>query len=109
MQTLRSRLTYTPVEVKFGTSGRRGEIVHLTPLEIYINVAAEIEYLRSIGVEPGDFYVALDLRPSSPQICQTVVRAACDGGMRPVNLGRIPTPALANYAWARGRPGIMVT
>ena len=83
--------------------------MHLTPLEIYVNVTAEIEYLQSIGLDAGDFYVALDLRPSSPRICQDVVRAVCDAGMRPVNLGRIPTPALANYAWARHRPSIMVT
>jgi phosphomannomutase len=109
MDTLRSRLTYKPRELQFGTSGRRGEIAHLTPLEIYVNVTAELEYLRSIGLERGDFYVALDLRQSSPRICQTVLRAACDAGMRAVNLGRIPTPALANYAWARGRASIMVT
>ena len=36
-----------PRELQFGTSGRRGEIVHLTPLEIYINVLAELEYLQS--------------------------------------------------------------
>jgi phosphomannomutase len=109
MATLESRLGYEPRELKFGTSGRRGEIVHLTPLEIYINVTAELEYLRSAGLERGDFYVALDLRPSSPGICRTVVRAALDAGMRPINLGRIPTPALACYAWARHRAGIMVT
>jgi phosphomannomutase len=109
MDTLRSRLNYTPRELQFGTSGRRGLIVDLTPLEIYINVTAELEYLQSTGLERGDFYVAFDLRPSSPRICQTVMRAACDAGMRPVNLGRIPTPALANYAWPRRRASIMVT
>jgi phosphomannomutase len=109
MDTLRSRLTYTPRELQFGTSGRRGEIVHLTPLEIYVNVLAELEYLQSIGLERGDFYVGLDLRPSSAGICKTVVRAVSDAGMRAVNLSRIPTPALANYAWPRGRASIMVT
>ena len=29
--------------------------------------------------------------------------------MQPVNLGWIPTPALADYGWSRGRAGIMVT
>jgi phosphomannomutase len=109
MDTLRSHLTYTPRELQFGTSGRRGQVADLTPLEIYTNVLSELEYLQSTGLERGDFYVALDLRPSSPRICQTVVRAACDAGMRPVNLGRIPTPALANYAWSRNRASIMVT
>jgi phosphomannomutase len=109
MDTLRSRLTYTPRELQFGTSGRRGEIAHLTPLEIYINVTAELEYLQSAGLDRGDLYLALDLRPSSPDLFRSVMRAACDSGMRPVNLGRIPTPALANYAWPRSRASIMIT
>ena len=43
---LQSALAYQPQELKFGTSGRRGEVVHLTDLEIYINALAEIEYLQ---------------------------------------------------------------
>ena len=44
-RTLRSRLAYEPRELKFGTSGRRGEIKDLTQLEVYINVTAELEFL----------------------------------------------------------------
>jgi len=122
---LHSRLVYAPRELRFGTSGRRGEVVDLTQLEIYINVSAEIEYLQSIAMSEGgiaaghELYLASDLRPSSTsfveaqqgrgEICQAVIRAALDGGMRPVNLGRIPTPALAHYALARERASIMVT
>ena len=115
MDTLRSRLTYTPRDLQFGTSGRRGEIAYLTPLEIYINVLAELEYLQSIPAAAGgivagqEFYVALDLRPSSPGICRSVERAIGDAGLRPVQLGRIPTPALAHYSWGRERGSIMVT
>jgi len=99
--------------------------VHLTQLEVYLNVAAEIAYLQSIprsegGIRPGDeFYVAHDLRPSSTsfvaaeqgrgEICQAVIRAAHDFGMRPVNLGPIPTPALAYYALSREAASVMVT
>src|SRR5215471_6665756 len=69
--TLRSRLVYHPQELKFGTSGRRGEVIHLTQLEVYINVLAELGYLQSRSVSEGgiirgeDFYFAYDLRPSS--------------------------------------------
>ncbi len=123
--TLRSRLAYEPQELKFGTSGRRGEVVHLTQLEIYINALAELRYLQSVppsegGIAPGDeFYFGYDLRPSSTryveqeqgrgEMCQAVERAIHDAGMRPVNLGRVPTPALAHYALARGNGSIMVT
>jgi phosphomannomutase len=115
MPTLRSQLSYTPKELQFGTSGRRGLIVDLTQLEIYINVTAELEYLQSLapgegGIRKGDdFYFALDLRPSSPDLCEAVERAVSDAGMRGVSLGRIPTPALMSYALSKGCASIMVT
>ena len=110
---LQSALSYTPQELKFGTSGRRGEVVHLTDLEIYINVLAELEYLQCClrrHRRPGDdFYYALDLRPSSERLCRAIERAIRDAGMQPVNMGRIPTPALMYYAVSRGKGSIMVT
>lgn len=123
--TLRSRLTYNPSELQFGTSGRRGLVTDLTQLEVYINVLAELEFLQSLppeagGVARGDeFYFAYDLRPSSTafvsqeyrrgEICQAVMRGLEDAGMRPVNLGAIPTPALAYYAFSGNKGSIMVT
>jgi phosphomannomutase len=111
--------------MQFGTSGRRGEVADLTQLEIYVNALAEIEYLQSLprsqgGIARGEeFYFAYDLRPSSSryaeeqqgrgEIAQAIERAIRDAGMHPVNLGRIPTPALACYALSRGRGSIMVT
>ncbi len=122
---LRSRLVYEPQELRFGTSGRRGEVVHLTQLEVYINVLAELEYLQSRTIVEGgtlrgqDFYFAYDLRPSSSkyvpsqggrgEIAQAVEGAIRDAGMQPVNLGRIPTPALTCYALSLGRGSIMIT
>jgi phosphomannomutase len=112
---LRSALTYTPQELKFGTSGRRGEVVHLTDLEIYINALGELEYLQLLSDDQGgitrgqDFYFALDLRPSSVRLAVAIERAIADAGMKPVNMGRIPTPALMAYAASRQRGSIMVT
>ena len=123
--TLRSHLAYEPQPLKFGTSGRRGPVVHLTQLEIYINAVAELRYLQSLppgegGIAAGDdFYFAYDLRPSSTtyveseqgrgEICQAIVRAISDAGLRPVNLGDLPTPALTYFALIRGKASIMVT
>jgi phosphomannomutase len=125
MDSLRSRLNYEPQELAFGTSGRRGKVVDLTQLEVYINALAELEYLQSLAPSAGgikqsdEFYFAYDLRPSSTEfvaweqgrgeIAQAIVAAISDAGMRAVNLGRIPTPALANFALARGKGSIMVT
>lgn len=123
--TLREALDYEPQTLRFGTSGRRGEVVHLSQLEVYINALAEIEYLQSLprsagGISPGDpFYFACDLRPSSTayvaaqggrgELAQAIQRAMMDAGMRPVYLGQIPTPALTYYALRQGHGSIMVT
>jgi phosphomannomutase len=125
MDSLRSRLNYEPQELGFGTSGRRGKVVDLTQLEVYLNALAELEYLQSLpssagGITRGDpFYFAYDLRPSSTEfvsqeqgrgeLAQAIVAAILDAGMQAVNLGRIPTPALASFALARGKGSMMVT
>lgn len=123
--SLRSHLQYEPQALQFGTSGRRGLVVHLTQLELYINALAELRYLQSLppsegGITQGDdLYFAYDLRPSSTEyvpgeggrgeLAQAIVRAIRDAGMRPVNMGAIPTPALANLAISRGKGSIMIT
>ena len=123
--SLRSGLKYEPRALEFGTSGRRGKVVDLTQLEVYINALAELQYLQSLDASEGgivrgqEFFFARDLRPSSDnfvpefegrgEIAQAIVAALRDAGMRPINLGAIPTPALTCYALARGKGSIMVT
>jgi phosphomannomutase len=123
--SLRAALDHVPVPLKFGTSGRRGEVVHLTQLEIYLNARAELDYLLSLAADAGgiragqDFYLAHDLRPTSTrfvpeqggrgEIAQAIERAIRDAGLRPVNLGAIPTPALMVYALARKCGSMMIT
>ncbi|KAJ5082674.1 Phosphoglucomutase first 3 domain-containing protein [Penicillium argentinense] len=121
--SLGAHLAYKPQSLKFGTSGRRGLIVDLTQLEIYINVLGELRYLQAKspadgGIEVGDdFYYAYDLRPSSIHyvepsrggLCQAVEQALRDAGMNPISLGAIPTPALTLFALQRAKGSIMVT
>ncbi len=125
MKTLRESLSYEPKILKFGTSGRRGLVVDLTQLEIYINAVAEMEYLQSLsmdegGIRKGDiFFFAYDLRPSSTQyvpeadgrgeIAQAIERAIRDVGMKPINLGTIPSPAITYHATTRGKGSMMIT
>jgi phosphomannomutase len=120
-----SRLSYEPRELGFGTSGRRGRVRDLTQMEIYICALGELQYLQSLPVEKGgitagdDFFYATDLRPSSTQfvpaeqgrgeIAQAIERAIRDSGMRPINCGLIPTPALACHALTRGKGSMMIT
>jgi phosphomannomutase len=123
--SLRARLDHLPQEVQFGTSGRRGPVAQLTQLEIFVNALAELEYLQSLpqaegGIVRGEeFFYAYDLRPSSSayvgepprrgELAQAVESAIRAAGLVPVNLGRIPTPALTAYALALGQGSIMVT
>ncbi|MCF7669800.1 MAG: hypothetical protein K9N48_08505 [Verrucomicrobia bacterium] len=118
-------LEYEPRELKFGTSGRRGDVKDLSQLEVYINALGELRYLKRLnkdegGIREGDeFYFGYDLRPSSikfetehggrGEIAQAIVQAITDAGLKPVNLGRIPTPAVMCYAIKRGKGSIMVT
>lgn len=123
--SLRAALNYEPQPLKFGTSGRRGEVIHLTQLEIYLNARAELDYLLALspgagGIRAGqEFFFACDLRPSSTrfvaeqggrgELAQAIERAVLDAGLTPVNLGSIPTPALTAYALARGCGSMMIT
>jgi len=122
---LQSHLNYEPRPLKFGTSGRRGLVVELTQLEVYINALAELEYLQNLpldqgGIAKGDeFFFAYDLRPSSTtfveehqgrgELAQAIECAILDSGMKPVNLGCIPTPALTFHALSKGRGSMMIT
>lgn len=125
MSTLREILDHEPKPLRFGTSGRRGRVVDLTQLEVYLNARAELDYLLSQppgegGIRPGqEFFIGHDLRPSSTryvpeqggrgELAQAIVRAVEDAGLRPVNLGPLPTPAVMFHAINRGGGSIMVT
>jgi phosphomannomutase len=125
MNSRRDTLTYEPVILKFGTSGRRGLVADLSQLEVYLNLRAEFDFLLELsaaegGVQPGSaVYIAYDLRQSStafvPQyrgrgeLAQTAIEAVEDAGLRPVLLGALPTPALTAYALWQGSASIMLT
>lgn len=98
--------------VRFGTSGARGLATQLTDFVAYAYARGFLQYLRELGELPAagaSVAVAGDFRPSTPRIMAAVLRAAADLGHRPVNCGRIPSPAVALYGLARRAPAIMVT
>ncbi|MDO9162712.1 MAG: hypothetical protein Q8N35_10630 [Methylococcaceae bacterium] len=123
--SLRQRLNYEPQALQFGTSGRRGLVVNLTQLEVFINAVAELEFLQSLpktegGIVRGEeFFYARDLRPSSSayvpeqqgrgELAQTIEQAIIHVGMKAVNLGQIPTPALTHYALLQDKGSMMIT
>jgi phosphomannomutase len=97
--------------VAFGTSGARGLVVHMTDRVCYAYTAGFLQYLEQIGELPRAGRVALagDLRSSTERIMGACLQAIADRGFSPVHAGRVPTPALAHYAFAECIPSLMVT
>ena len=61
------------------------------------------------GAPPDAMLVGRDLRPSSPQIAAACLRALRARGVRAIDCGVLPTPALALEAARRGAAAVMVT
>jgi len=90
---------------KFGTSGLRGLVTELTPDLI-------ADYTRAFLTacpHGGAVHVGWDLRPSSPAIAQVVISAVQAAGLRAIQVGPVPTPALALGSMSAGHAAIMVT
>ena len=91
--------------LKFGTSGLRGLVTEMTPEAVAQYTHAFLSACDSGAV----LCVGQDLRPSSPRIADNVIAAARQAGMRVLNCGPVPTPALALAAQAHGGGAVMVT
>jgi len=98
--------------VAFGTSGARGLATAMTDAVCYAYTRGFLQYLASIGELPraGEAVaVGGDFRPSSDRVMAAVCRAAADLGYRPVNCGKVPSPAVALFGLENKIPAIMVT
>ena len=97
--------------VQFGTSGARGLVGDMTDRVCYAYTLGFLHYCAEIGVlHPGrEVALAGDYRPSTGRILRACAQAAVDGGYQPRYLGRIPSPAVANFGLERGVPSLMVT
>jgi len=90
---------------KFGTSGLRGLVTELTP-ELVTNYTRAFLAACPHG---GAVHVGWDLRPSSPAIAAVVMGAVQAAGLRAIQVGAVPTPALALGSMGAGHAAIMVT
>ncbi|TKF73112.1 phosphomannomutase [Vibrio sp. F13] len=94
--------------IKFGTSGARGLVEQFTP-----NTCAAFAYAFIDGIKAEfDFKtvaVAIDNRPSSPDIAKATISAIESMGYTAVYYGVVPTPALAYSAMLDNIPCIMIT
>ena len=92
--------------VRFGTSGARGLVSDMTSEVCFAYTSA---FLKAISAVSGRVALAMDLRPSSPEIAAACAAAIEHSGLSVDFCGAIPTPALAYYAQTQGVPAIMVT
>lgn len=90
---------------KFGTSGLRGLVTELTDDLVADYTRA---FLRACP-HGGAVHVGQDLRASSQQIAEAVIGAVRGMGLRAVDHGVLPTPALALASMGAGQAAIMVT
>lgn len=90
---------------KFGTSGLRGLVVELTDPLVEQYVRAFLD-----ACPQGDaVFIGRDLRESSPRIAEAVIRAVRAAGLRAIDCGAVPTPALALASIEAGASAIMIT
>ncbi|NGO00131.1 phosphomannomutase [Grimontia sp. S25] len=94
--------------IQFGTSGARGLVEQFTPEACAAFTHAFISSIRS-QFKFDSVAIAIDNRPSSPQMAKAIVSAVKDMGLIPIYYGVVPTPALAYVAMQDGMPSIMVT
>jgi len=98
--------------VAFGTSGARGLATAMTDQVCYAYTKGFLQYLESINdLKRAGERVAVggDFRPSTDRVIAAVCRAVADMGYRPVNCGKVPSPAVALFGLENNIPSIMVT
>ncbi|WP_281213304.1 phosphomannomutase [Shewanella insulae] len=94
--------------VAFGTSGARGLVTDFKPEVCAAFTLAFIQVMQqSFGFDR--LAIAIDNRPSSPDIAAACIAAAKAVGIEVDYYGVIPTPALAVTSMADNIPAIMVT
>lgn len=94
--------------VKFGTSGARGVVEQFTPPVCAAFTSAFINAMRQ-DFNFKRISIAIDRRPSSPQMAAACCAAAKALGLEVEYFGVLPTPALAYQSMQAKQPAIMIT
>lgn len=95
--------------VRFGTSGIRGLVEHMSDEVCYAYTTAFLQEVLAEGGVIGKVVLGHDLRPSSPRIASACAAAILNAGGQVIYAGALPTPALASYAYHHNVPAIVVT
>ncbi len=99
------------MSLKFGTSGLRGLSEDLKGEASAIYATAFARHLLNSGLaKNGDpILIGQDFRDSSPAIAASCIAALNAAGLKPLDCGALPTPALAQYGLSLKAAALMVT
>jgi phosphomannomutase len=99
------------MSLKFGTSGLRGLSQDLKGKASAIYATAFARHLLASGqAKAGDpILIGQDFRDSSPAIAETCIGALAAAGLKPIDCGALPTPALALYSLSLKAAALMIT
>ncbi|UHS57280.1 phosphomannomutase [Agrobacterium vaccinii] len=99
------------MSLKFGTSGLRGLSQDLKGKASAIYATAFARHLLASGqAKAGDpILIGQDFRDSSPAIAETCIGALAAAGLKPIDCGALPTPALALYSLSLEAAALMIT
>ncbi|MDE9461693.1 phosphomannomutase [Xenorhabdus bovienii] len=105
---LNSREIIANSSIAFGTSGARGLVNDFIPDVCAAFTHAFVSVMQK-QYKVTQIALAIDNRPSSPDIAMACATALRQADIEPIYYGVVPTPALAYKAMQDGMPCIMVT
>ncbi|OKP01948.1 phosphomannomutase [Xenorhabdus eapokensis] len=94
--------------IAFGTSGARGLVIDFTPDVCSAFTHAFVSVMQK-QYDISQIALAIDNRPSSPDMAMACATALRQIGIKPIYYGVVPTPALAYKSMQDGMPCIMIT
>lgn len=99
------------MSLKFGTSGLRGLSEDLKGKASALYATAFAHHLLNSGLaQQGDpILIGQDFRDSSPAIAASCIAALKAVGLKPLDCGALPTPALALYGLSLKAAALMIT
>jgi phosphoglucosamine mutase len=98
------------VTLRFGTDGVRGVAgSELTPELVLALGRAAGRVVGRVGADPPVWYLGRDTRRSGPMLAAALASGLAAEGADVVDLGVIPTPAVAAVGASRGAPAAMVS
>lgn len=95
--------------IKFGTSGARGLADEFTDKRVIGITLAFISFVKKLDGAESALAIGGDLRPSSGRMMTAAARAVELSGLKAINCGFLPSPALADFGFRKNLASVMIT